>query len=197
MKKIKIVILMCVFLLSGLYTYAEEAKKELASSVLRLHVVANSDKKEDRELKLKVRDAVTEVISDITKGSADKDEAMLLSMKNIGEIRRAAKRTVLEEGYDYPVSVEIGKTKFPTKYYENITLPRGVYDAVNVKIGSAEGKNWWCIMYPPLYGAPFYEEDSDDALCALEEALSAESFKIITEKDSSEVKIKLKILEWF
>ena len=163
--------LILITLISGVYVYAEETKGEIADAVLRLHVVANSDSEADQALKIK---------------------------ENRGRIAEAAIAVINEDGFDSPVKVEIGKADFPTKSYSGITLPKGRYDAVNVKIGKAKGKNWWCVMYPPLCIADSVSaEFMPEAKAKLKAAVSDSQYKIISEPESGEIKIKFKILEIF
>lgn len=144
--------LFLAFILTVLISTAnfENDCKEVRSSVLRLHVIANSDTQEDQSLKLKVRDAILEKGKDIFKNSQSKEDAENTAKENISALEKAAKDIVLQNGFDYDVRIEIGKSSFPTKTYENITLPAGEYDAVRVIIGSGKGKNWWCVMFPSL-----------------------------------------------
>lgn len=118
--------------------------------VLRLHVLANSNSTEDQQLKLKVRDAVlTEGEKTIGKITS-KAQAQEKIRECLPSLQKAAEEEIKKNGSNYSVKIEIGKSYFPTKTYENITMPAGVYDAVRVLIGSAEGKNWWCVMFPNL-----------------------------------------------
>lgn len=191
-------LLVLTALLSGLCVYAEETKGEIADALLRLHVVANSDSYADQALKLKVRDAVRNEFSKFAVEASSKEDALRLAEENIETIKKAAKDAVREEGFDYPVSVFVGKADFPTKTYEKIKLPKGRYDAVNVKIGKAEGRNWWCVMYPPLciadnISAEFMPEATEE----LRASVSDSEYELISESDSGAVKIKFKILELF
>lgn len=198
MKKIYVFLAAIALVSSGLYTYAEQTKSNIASSVLRLHVVANSDSEKDQALKLKVRDAVLDKFSQIAQNTESKNEAMTLAEESKEEIVKAAESIVLREGYDYPVTVSVGKTDFPTKFYKNIALPKGRYDAVNVKIGSGGGKNWWCVMYPPLCVAdPLSLTAPEESLKVLSDSLGEENYKIITDSEDKKIKIKFKILELF
>lgn len=121
----------------------------IRNSVLRLHVIANSDSNEDQNLKLQVRDAVLEYC-DFLSSAQNKKDAEETARKHKKEIENVASSVIKENGYEYSVKVEIGKSIFPTKTYENITLPAGTYDAVRILIGNASGKNWWCVMFPSL-----------------------------------------------
>lgn len=124
--------------------------KNIRQEVLRLHVIANSDSYEDQLLKLKVRDNVLEKGKSIFGISDNKNDAKKALEINQKLIESAAEEEIRKNGYDYPVKVEIGKSRFPTKTYGNITLPAGEYDALRVIIGEGSGKNWWCVMFPPM-----------------------------------------------
>lgn len=119
-------------------------------SVVRLHILANSDSEEDQALKLKVRDAVLAVSEDWQETAANAEEALVLAESRLPEIEAVARHTIVAEGYDYPVRAEVCRMYFTTRQYDNVTLPAGTYDAVRLSIGKAEGQNWWCVMYPPL-----------------------------------------------
>ena len=122
----------------------------IRESVLRLHILANSDSYEDQALKLKVRDAVLEVSPEIFNGCLTEDEAVKAAKEKIELIKRTAEQVILDEGYYYPVTVEIAKTYFDERVYDDFTLPAGTYEAVRILIGNAEGKNWWCVMFPSV-----------------------------------------------
>lgn len=126
------------------------ACEDIEDKVLRLHILANSDTEADQALKLKVRDAILELSPEIFGEASSKEEAKASAQEKLPAIIAEAKRIVCEEGYDYDVSAEIVNDKFNTRVYENFTLPAGDYDAVRITIGSGEGHNWWCVMYPAL-----------------------------------------------
>ncbi len=123
---------------------------EVRRDVLRLHVVGASDSDFDQNLKLKVRDAVLEKGGAIFDGSVTANEAEKIITPRVDELKAAAEAVLLENGCDYTVDITVGEEYFATRCYENFTMPAGVYTAVRVNIGSAEGKNWWCVMFPPL-----------------------------------------------
>ena len=122
----------------------------IEKDVLRLHILANSDSAEDQSLKIKVRNSVIENESDIFDGVGNVTAAKEKVIRNYDRIKAIAQKVIREEGYDYPVSVRIEKTYFPTRYYESFTLPAGYYEALRIVIGEGKGHNWWCVMYPPL-----------------------------------------------
>ena len=123
---------------------------EVRRDVLRLHVVGASDSEFDQSLKLKVRDAVLEKGGELFDGTVTADEAEKIITPRIDELKAVAEAVLKENGCDYKVDITVGEEYFTTRCYENFTMPAGVYTAVRVNIGSAEGKNWWCVMFPPL-----------------------------------------------
>ncbi|MDD6527389.1 MAG: stage II sporulation protein R [Oscillospiraceae bacterium] len=140
------------FLLAVIISFCgfETECKTIRTKVLRLHVIAASDSEEDQALKLKVRDSVLRCSQDILSGETQKGTAERRIAANLDALRIAAEEEIQKNGYDYPVRVELTKADFPTRSYEAITLPAGQYNAVRVVIGNGEGKNWWCVMFPPL-----------------------------------------------
>lgn len=135
-----------IFSITGFASTCEEIRGD----VLRLHVIANSDSDEDQQLKLKVRDAVLKAGNNIFNGSVTKENAEE-KIENEKEILiKAAKKVIKENGFDYDVEITVTDEYFNTRTYENVTLPAGKYKAVRVLIGESAGKNWWCVMFPPL-----------------------------------------------
>ncbi len=124
--------------------------EDLRDNVLRLHILANSDKDFDQELKLAVRDAILESNTVNFDKCTNLSEAKAAAVSSIDEIKKIAENTVNAAGYDYKIDVCVDKSHFNTRVYDEFTLPAGVYDALIVKIGKAEGKNWWCVMFPSL-----------------------------------------------
>lgn len=135
-----------LFSILGIYGQARGVR----DGVVRLHILANSDSTADQTLKLKVRDAVTAAAADWPLMAADADEAAALAEERLPQIQAVAQQTVAAAGYDYPVAVKLADTYFTTRQYDAVTLPAGVYRAVQVTIGEGKGQNWWCVMYPPL-----------------------------------------------
>ena len=140
------------FLLAVIISFCgfETECQTIRTKVLRLHVIAVSDSEEDQALKLKVRDSVLRCSQDILLGETQKGTAERRIAANLDALRIAAEEEIKKNGYRYPVRVELTKADFPTRSYEAVTLPAGQYNAVRVVIGNGEGKNWWCVMFPPL-----------------------------------------------
>lgn len=143
----------------------EASCEEIRKDVFRLHILANSDTDEDQNLKLKVRDAVLEYTEKLYKNSNTKEEAEVLTSKNLQNIANVAKQVIVDNGYNYNVTCQIEDVYFNTRTYENVTMPSGTYKALQIKIGDAKGKNWWCVMYPTLcVGASTDYKALDDKL---------------------------------
>ena len=179
-----------VFLCSG--ALALRTQDELADKVVRLHVLANSDSEEDQALKLKVRDVVLERATAILEESPDRREAESRLRGELLELERIAAAEIVAEGYDYPVTVELENTEFPTKAYDGFTLPAGEYLALRVIIGEGKGRNWWCVVFPPLCTAA----SADVPASALAAGFSEEEVRLITEEDRGYV-LKFKAVEWW
>ncbi len=128
----------------------DNACSGIRENVLRLHVIANSDSPEDQSLKYEVRDAVLREGKDAFVGAENSAEAQEKIRRQLLLIRQTAQQTVESSGYAYDVRVELARSYFPTREYEGVTLPAGYYKAVRVIIGQGKGKNWWCVMFPPL-----------------------------------------------
>lgn len=123
---------------------------DLASRMVRLHVIANSDTEEDQALKLLVRDAVLARASEYLEGAAGAEEAAARLSAHLTELAAAGREVVRQAGYSYSVSASVETTHFPTKSYDGFALPAGEYRALRVIIGEGEGHNWWCVVFPSL-----------------------------------------------
>lgn len=130
--------------------WLEREQSELSESVLRLHVLANSDSDADQNLKLKVRDRILDEAGFILPDNASIDEATDLLTQNLEQLAEAGAQVVAKEGYNYKVKAEICETWFPTKNYDGFSMPAGQYRALRIVIGEGEGQNWWCVVFPPL-----------------------------------------------
>lgn len=188
------VILLCILaLVSVLPVHGEQ---EIYESVVRLHVLANSDSDEDQALKLQVRDEILRVTEPLLKNCTDRENAIEIIQAHTDELQAAAQAVVYEKGYDYPVTILLGEEDYPTRSYENCCFPSGRYVSLRVCIGEAEGKNWWCVLFPPLCLSAASAEDEDDNEDAfISVGLTGEQYKVITETDNVKYRIRFKILE--
>ena len=123
LKTIFIILLFILFIFISSNSYANSVFNNLSSNIFRLHIVANSDTKEDQELKLKVRDEIINYLKQETKNCKNKEEVIKITSKNIKQLQKIAIETIKENGYNYNVTLEIGNFYFPTKYYGNISMP--------------------------------------------------------------------------
>lgn len=200
--KVKMVIILSIllFLYTSIcaFSYAQNVSTDIANSVFRLHVIANSDTDEDQNLKYIVRDHLLSYMNEICGNCKTKQEAISLVTENKDTFKQIALDTIKQEGYSYDVTINIGNFEFPTKNYGDISLPAGFYDALRVEIGEAKGRNWWCVMFPPLcfvdISSGIVPEESKEVL---EDNLSEEEFALVSEDASSEIQFKFKLLEFF
>jgi len=181
--------------MNKIQTISEDYKDKL----IRFHVLANSDTEEDQELKLKVRDAIIEYLQPKLLKSKDINQSEEIIESEYTNLENIAKEVINENGYSYDVKVGIEHTQFPTKQYSSVVLPAGEYKALRIIIGEGEGKNWWCVMFPPLC---FVDEEKgiidQETDQKLKEVLTEEEYDLIAMKRESEVskvKVKFKIVE--
>lgn len=123
-------------------------RRQLSESVIRLHVVANSDSAEDQRVKLLVRDTVTDFLQEGLAGMESQEQALEYLRERLGEIEEAANRCLEALGCSRSASVSLKQEAFDTRYYDTFTMPAGVYDSLRIVIGEGEGKNWWCVVFP-------------------------------------------------
>ena len=181
-------------------SYISWQVNDIEDSVLRLHIVANSDSDEDQALKLKVRDEVVDRCGFLFENCVSAEQSIKTAADNIGCIKYVAEQVITENGYNYDADCQVTQCSFPTKQYERpgdsvVSLPRGEYNALNIKIGAAKGKNWWCVMYPPLCFVDGVASVPDETDELLKSQLTASEYELITESDRPEIKIKFKIAE--
>lgn len=124
--------------------------EELRQNVLRLHIKANSDSKEDQELKYKIRDAVLEESQNLFENQTNLEEAIKKANSSISQYEEIANRVIRENGFSYKAEAKIGEAFFNTRIYDDFTLPSGIYESLIIDIGKSEGKNWWCVIFPSV-----------------------------------------------
>ena len=187
--------LLFVYVLIAASSYTKAVCTDIANNVFRLHVIANSDSEEDQNLKYIVRDSILSYVNGILENINNKEDVVLTINNHIDEIKSIAQQAVYNEGFTYDVEIEVGNFKFPTKTYGNISFPPGLYDALRVKIGNASGKNWWCVMFPPLcfvdVSSGIVPEDSKELM---ESNLSSEDYALVSSSKNT-TKIKFKVVE--
>ncbi|MBO3443946.1 stage II sporulation protein R [Clostridium sp. CCUG 7971] len=210
MKKVKIrltILILSLICVIGVMTItiSGEVKKidnisvNYKEKLIRFHVLANSDSDKDQELKLKVRDAIIQYLQPkLIKSSSIKESEKIIK-NEYRQLEKISKNIINENGYSYDVKVGIEYTNFPTKQYSNIVLPAGEYKALRIIIGDGQGRNWWCVMFPPLCfvddKSGVIDKETDKRL---KEVLTKEEYELITQKDkaqTSRVQVKFKIVE--
>lgn len=185
------ILTLCAAVCNALPIHGEE---KIYSSVVRLHVLANSDSDEDQALKLKVRDAVLAYTSPLVIDSTSREQAVEILQDELDAIKEIAEQTVREEGYEYGVRVTLTLEDYPTRNYEAMSFPAGQYISLRVMIGNAEGQNWWCVLFPPLcLGAASEKMSAEEAFVAV--GLNSEQYKTITETENATYYLRFKLLE--
>ncbi len=191
-------ILLSTYIFICAISYVSAVSDDIANSVFRLHVIANSDSTEDQNLKLKVRDELLSYMNVLSKNCSSKEEVIEMAKAHINDFKAIASKVISDNNFNYAVDVQVGDSDFPTKYYGDISLPAGTYDALKVKIGDAKGQNWWCVMFPPLC---FVDVSSgivpDSSKEELKENLNDEEYDLISKTDSDEITFKFKLVEFF
>lgn len=210
MKKIKMriiglsILLISTLFFSGMYIYGEvkdinKISKGYKDKLIRFHVLANSDSDEDQELKLKVRDEIIKYLQPMLKQSKSLEQSEQIILSESENIKNIGENIIKENGYTYEVEVKLEYNNFPAKQYSNIVLPAGEYKALRILIGEAKGKNWWCVMFPPLCFVDenngVIDKETDEKLRSV---LTEEEYNLIAEDNiekTKDVKMKFKIVE--
>lgn len=192
-----IIFLLAAFIVVSALSYVSAVSNTISDSVFRLHVIANSDSEEDQNLKYIVRDNLINYMNSLTENITSKEEAIKIAKEHEKDFYNIAKKTIDEHGYNYDVDIEIGNCYFPTKHYGDISLPAGNYDALRVKIGKAEGQNWWCVMFPPLcfvdMSTGVVPEESKQTI---KDNLPSEEYALVSNSDKEDINFKFKLVEF-
>ena len=150
LKRWELALLFGVLCILAAGSWLGEEQQELADSVIRFHVIANSDSREDQALKLAVRDRVLEQAQAVYPENATLPQARAALEGALDQLAQAGQAVVEEQGYDHQVTARMEQCWFPTKEYDGFALPAGEYTALRVVIGEGQGQNWWCVAFPPL-----------------------------------------------
>ena len=191
MKYKRLILLLSLFILTFIYIiypYVEEKTKiSFKDHIIRFHIRANSDKEEDQDLKLKVRDEILKEMKEKFQGIKDIAESRRIIKDNMEEMKKITERIVAREGKDYEVNITLGEDNFPTRKYGNLVLPAGAYETLLITLGEGRGKNWWCVMFPPLC----FVDIIHSVAYNLEEELDIE----LNEDEEPPLKLKWKIVD--
>ena len=172
---------LCAAMLWG--AWSMQRQDALAQKMIRPHVIANSDSEADQALKLEVRDKVLDFTTTVLQRSADMEDAQVRLREELTRIETIAQREIAAQGYDYPVTAQLASAEFPLKEYDGFSLPAGEYMALRLVIGEGEGRNWWCVVYPPLCTAAA----ADMPQTAIHAGLTDDDVSLITGEDTGYV----------
>lgn len=179
---------LCAALVWG--AWAAQRQDALARKMIRLHVIANSDSDADQALKLKVRDKVLDFTTNVLQRSENMEDAQRQLQDALGRIENIARREIVEQGYEYPVTAQLTSAEFPLKEYDGFSLPAGEYTALRLVIGEGAGQNWWCVVYPPLCMTAASDVAQTGIACGMEQ----EDMSLMQEEDEG-YQIKFRCVE--
>ena len=197
---LSVVLLVFTFIL-GATVLPVHGEEEIYDTVIRLHVLANSDSEEDQALKMQVRDAVLGVATETLEGCTDREQASERLEQIIPVLTETALQTLRENGCEDSVSITLSQEEYPTRNYESFCFPAGEYLSLRIMIGDAKGQNFWCVLFPPLCmsAATVTREEAEDEFISV--GLSRDQYAIITETENTKYKLRFKFLEtiqgWF
>lgn len=185
--KLIAVITLVLAVIAGIQNYVasaadiERLQTGIANEIIRFHVRANSDLDSDQQLKLLVKDAVVAYLTPILSTSESIEQSRELLESHKEDIRKVATDTLSEAGSDEEVSVYFEQSYFPMKTYGDVTFPPGTYEAFRIDIGDHAGKNWWCVLYPPLcFVDAVYGVVPDESKEQLAGVLTEEEYDAVT-----------------
>lgn len=189
-KKCRLLICIAIVIIVSLVIVKEEVKTDIdacriqesiAQNIIRFHVRANSDSDSDQQLKLKVKNEVTALLQPMLTNSDSVEQSRSIIVQHMQDIKDTALDTIHNEGYSYDVDVYFEKSYFPMKSYADVTFPPGEYEAFRIDIGDAEGRNWWCVLYPPLcFVDAVYGELPKESKEQLKNVLTDDEYNAIT-----------------
>lgn len=143
---------LCLLLMFCLFAVGSgaQASDETLPMLVRLHVSANSESLHDQQVKMRVRDELLAYLEPQLVGVAGREEAIATIKTQLGQLTAIAANCLQQQGEEYGASLQVGEFNFPAKHYGPFTLPAGRYQALNVTLGTGSGRNWWCVVFPPL-----------------------------------------------
>ena len=163
-------------------------QQQIATQVLRFHIIANSDTVADQQKKLRIKQSLLEWLTPILSENTSKSETIQCIRKNLPDIRKEATRMAAPE----PVTVTLQKEWFPEKTYGTCTFPEGIYDALRVDIGQAKGHNWWCVLYPSLCFADALEPSmTEEGEEKLQQVLDEDAYDLLLHPQKLKIRFRL------
>lgn len=179
-------------------SWGSAAQRQLSGDVLRLHILANSDSAEDQAMKLEVRDAVLLQAPQLFEGANSIEEAKIQAAQALPQLEEICEQEMRLHGVDAEAHASLEYTYFTTRDYDGFSLPAGYYDAIRIHLGEGKGKNWWCVMYPPLcLSTATAVTDSTKEIC-LQYDIQTEEVELMTAKQEGDtgLQVKFRLAEW-
>ena len=192
-----------IILSSAKLEHSKKLQNGIASEIIRFHVIANSDSKEDQDLKMLIKDKVTNYLEPLLNNINSVEDARMVLYENLDTMERLANEAIINRGFNYSAKASLENVYFPLRVYGDIALPPGEYESVRIELGNSSGKNWWCIMFPPLcFVDSTYSVVPDSSKDYLKEALTDEEYDEIlieeeVQEESIDIKPKFKIFTFF
>ncbi len=146
-KAMIVLVLLALFIFVSNMEFATQIDSD---SLIRIHVLANSDSQADQALKLQVKDAVVTYLKPQLEQSCSIAESRQIIQRSLPQIEQIAQQTLQQQHSGYQVTLQYGRFDFPIKYYGSFSLPAGNYEALRILIGEGQGHNWWCVLFPPM-----------------------------------------------
>ncbi|MGH4051904.1 MAG: stage II sporulation protein R [Clostridium sp.] len=193
-------IIIISLVINGNNANVKATQSDVASKLIRFHVIANSDNDIDQKLKLKVRDSVLKYISPKLSTCTSIEQSRKIINNENKNMKKIAEKIIKQNGFKYSVVTSLSDENFPIKTYGNITLPQGQYEAYRIIIGTGTGQNWWCVMFPPLCfvditkGNVSYQKTEKE----MKTVLSDDEYKLVDNTvNSQKIVVKFKLVEIF
>lgn len=149
-KPFELALALCMAVLFAYAAWVSVGQQGLSDGLLRLHVIANSDSIPDQQVKLLVRDRVLAVTEPLLEGADSQDEVRAIVHGHLQEITDEAQAVLTAQGMPYTLSAQLTAEHYPTRTYDTFSLPAGTYTGLKIRLGAAQGRNWWCVVFPPL-----------------------------------------------
>ncbi len=192
MKKILLILLAITSITGTIAVMPINGEGEIYDKVIRLHILANSDSEADQSVKLLVRDELLEYVSCLIADTNDIESAKQLISEHLEDIKTVAENVLINNGYEQSASAEIGYEVYPERGYDGLRLPAGKYCSLRVTLGEAKGRNWWCVLFPPLCLSAAKPKDT-----LVQAGFTQDQVRILTEADNPKYVLRFKILEIF
>lgn len=185
--EMSLLLALCVSLCTGLWAHAQQ--QDLASQLVRLHIIAESDSDEDQAVKLKVRDRVLELLTPALKNAESTADAQGIINQKLEDLRKTAEATMSAEGHIPRATASLSVESYPTRIYDGFALPAGDYLSLRIVLGEGKGHNWWCVVFPPLCMTAVEDGETFSEL-------SEEASELIVAEDGG-YRLKFRIIELF